>query len=200
MALIGCENLEAEKFTYLVLSNSWLQVKQCASGEYCCNPDFDHGDCCRDGSRRFGLLDRNPDAKDDETTTTTSATSATDIPKKTDGADTSGGNKGDNTTQTDDGKDKSNNHSATIGAAVGGSLGGVALIGGVVGVWLVLRRRKQQKMKRVEKDGTEVNNAESLGMKQAYVPGSETVYTPLAEVEGQPAVAEMESRHVHELG
>ncbi|UKZ80361.1 hypothetical protein TrVFT333_008119 [Trichoderma virens FT-333] len=119
--------------------------------------------------------------------------------------------RGSNPTQTDTGTDKKtdggtdkSNNSVKIGAAVGGSLGGIAVIGAVIGVWLVLRKKKQQqKMRGVEKDGQEVSNhgtVESLGMKQAYVPGSETAYTPLAEVEGQPAVMEMDSRGVHELG
>lgn len=172
-------------------------MKQCASGEYCCNPDFDNGDCCRDGSRRFSLLDRNPDAKGDDTTSKTSTTT------------TSGGNNRSSATQTNDaaakhtsdeaaketndGADKSNK-SVTIGAAVGGSLGGIALIGGIVGVWLLLRKKKQQKMAQVEKDGREVHpgTVESMGMKQTY--------TPLAEVEGQPPVVEVDSRNVHELG
>ncbi|KAL7944240.1 hypothetical protein V8C42DRAFT_326233 [Trichoderma barbatum] len=199
----GCTNADwsgCPQVCLDVLSNSWLQVKQCASGEYCCNPDFDHGDCCRDGSRRFALLARNPDAKDD----------TPPPPKKTNGTDHSGGSDKGNTTQTDDGADKDNNsdesnaslksNSVKIGAAVGGSLGGVALIGCVVGVWLVLRKKK---MRRFEKDGTEVSSpgtVESLAMKQAYVPASETAYTPIAEVDGRPAVAEMDARGVHELG
>ncbi|KAL6821626.1 hypothetical protein V8C40DRAFT_250579 [Trichoderma camerunense] len=196
----GCTNADwsgCPQICLDVLSNSWLQVKQCASGQYCCNPDFDNGDCCRDGSRRFSLLDRNPDAKGDDATSKTNATA------------TSGGNNRSSATQTDDGAAKQtsdeadkktddgadkSNKSVTIGAAVGGSLGGIALIGGVVGIWLLLRKKKQQKMARIEKDGREVNprTVESMGMKQTY--------TPLAEVEGQPGVVEVDSRNVHELG
>ncbi|UKZ54579.1 hypothetical protein TrVGV298_008388 [Trichoderma virens] len=118
----GCTNADwsgCPQVCLDVLSNSWLQVKQCASGEYCCNPDFDHGDCCRDGSRRFGLLDRNPDAKGDDT------------PAKTTGTNTSGGIIGGSSpTQTDTGTDKKtdggtdkSNNSVKIGAAVGGFFG-----------------------------------------------------------------------------
>ncbi|PKK51232.1 hypothetical protein CI102_2748 [Trichoderma harzianum] len=196
----GCTNADwsgCPQICLDVLSNSWLQVKQCASGQYCCNPDFDNGDCCRDGSRRFSLLDRNPDAKGDDTPgktngTNTSSTANTSATTQTD--DSAAKQTSDEAAQkTDDGADKSNK-SVTIGAAVGGSLGGIALIGGIVGVWLLLRKKKQQKMARVEKDGREVNSGtvESMGMKQTY--------TPLAEVEGQPAVVEVDSRGVHELG
>ncbi|KAL7963771.1 hypothetical protein V8C34DRAFT_266525 [Trichoderma compactum] len=122
-----------------------------------------------------------------------------DATSKTRAAVTSGGNDRSSATQTDDGADQKtddgadkSDKSVTIGAAVGGSLGGIALIGGAVGVWLLLRKKKQQKMAQVEKDGREVNPGESMGMKQTY--------TPLAEVEGQPAVVEVDSRGVHELG
>lgn len=197
----GCTNADwsgCPQVCLDVLSNSWLQVKQCASGEYCCNPDFDNGDCCRDGSRRFSLLDRNPDAKGDDTTSKTTATDASSTANASTTTQTDNGVAKQTTDAADektgDGADKSNK-SATIGAAVGGSLGGIALIGGVVGVWLLLRRRKKrQNMAQVEKDGQEVypGTVESIGMKQTY--------TPLAEVEGQPGVVEVDSRNVHELG
>lgn len=196
----GCTNADwsgCPQVCLDVLSNSWLQVKQCASGEYCCNPDFDNGDCCRDGSRRFSLLDRNPDAKGDDTTSKTTATDTSSTANASTTTQTDNGVAKQTTDaadeKTDDGAEKSNK-SVTIGAAVGGSLGGIALVGGAAGIWLLLRKKKQQKMAQVEKDGREVHpgTVESMGMKQTY--------TPLAEVEGQPPVVEVDSRNVHELG
>ncbi|OPB42579.1 hypothetical protein A0O28_0036970 [Trichoderma guizhouense] len=151
----------------------------------------------RDGSRRFSLLDRNPDAKGDDTTSKTTATDTSSTANASTTTQTDNGVAKQTTDaadeKTDDGAEKSNK-SVTIGAAVGGSLGGIALVGGAAGIWLLLRKKKQQKMAQVEKDGREVHpgTVESMGMKQTY--------TPLAEVEGQPPVVEVDSRNVHELG
>jgi hypothetical protein len=187
-------------------------VKQCATGEYCCNPDFDHGDCCRDGSRRFSLLDRDPDTKN-----TTGGDQG-----KNNGTDTSGGggsddssNKGNNNnnTQTDDGKtegEKASNISTRIGIAIGGTLGGLAVIGGAVSVWLYLRKKRMQQ-KNVVQGGPEARSPgtiESLALKQAYTPISEAeagptmgqAYVPISEVEAHPVVMEMDSTGIHELG
>lgn len=91
-------------------------------------------------------------------------------------------------------------------------MGGIAVIGGAVGGWLMVKRRKMRKDKgaRGVRDGAEAGSpgtVESLGMKQAYVPVSEAgagsvvrqAYTPISEAEGRP-VMEMDSRGVHELG
>ncbi|KAH6610079.1 hypothetical protein Trco_000099 [Trichoderma cornu-damae] len=177
-----------------VLSNSWLQVKQCATGEYCCNPDFDHGDCCRDGSRRFSLLDRNPDADNAQ-----GAGGSGDPGGKnatgSSGGRSGGGNEGNTSTQTDGGKPEGGNGSgsgsgagARIGAAVGGTLGGVAAIGAAVGLWLFLRRGRIKAGDGTGSSGT----VESLAMKQAY--------DAVAEAEARPAVAELDSAgRAHEL-
>ncbi|RFU74009.1 hypothetical protein TARUN_8237 [Trichoderma arundinaceum] len=218
----GCTNADwsgCPQVCLDVLSNSWLQVKQCATGEYCCNPDFDHGDCCRDGSRRFNLLDHNPDAKN-----TTGVGKGDGDPVKKNGTDTSGGgsnksggddgsNKNDNnnTTQTDDGKadeGKSSNTGTVVGAAVGGTVGGLALIGAAVGLWLYLRKRTAARESGIEiyRDGTDAGSpgtVQSLGLKQAYTPVSDNghAYTPVSEMEARPVVAEMDtSTRVHELG
>ncbi|KAH7127638.1 hypothetical protein EDB81DRAFT_764797 [Dactylonectria macrodidyma] len=40
-------------------SDGWVQVKECAVDEYCCNVNRE-GDCCEDGSDRFSLEERPP--------------------------------------------------------------------------------------------------------------------------------------------
>ncbi|KAH7152504.1 hypothetical protein B0J13DRAFT_265844 [Dactylonectria estremocensis] len=59
-------------------SDSWVQVKTCTNGEYCCNIYREFGDCCEDGSDRFGLEER-PATADDWDNAVVTRTTATKI-------------------------------------------------------------------------------------------------------------------------
>jgi hypothetical protein len=89
----------------------------------------------------------------------------------------------------------------TIGAAVGGALGGLAMIGGAVGVWLYLRKKK------VKQEEEVIAQDEISGppeMKQVLEMGADSVTgqkcTAEADMKDHPTVVEMDSTVVYELG
>lgn len=179
----------------LVSSNSPVPVKQCRSGQYCCNPNTATSDCCLDDSRQFSLPDHNPDAKN------------------TTGAAGSGGKGGRNGTDASggvggDGGNGRKSDRVTIGAAVGGALGGLAMIGGAVGVWLYLRKKKaKQGREMIAQEEADMGSADAmdpLEMKQVVEVGIESMagqkYTPVSDEKALSAVMEMDSTAVYELG
>lgn len=90
---------------------------------------------------------------------------------------------------------------ATIGVAVGGALGGLALIGGAVGVWLYLRKKRNKR----EKESAAQNEISGLPeTKQVLEMGADSVTgqkcTAEADMKNHPTVVEMDSTVVYELG
>ncbi|PON25814.1 hypothetical protein TGAM01_v205251 [Trichoderma gamsii] len=90
---------------------------------------------------------------------------------------------------------------ATIGAVVGGALGGLALIGGAVGVWLYLRKKRNMR----EKESAAQNEISGLPeTKQVLEMGADSVTgqkcTAEADMKDHPTVVEMDSTVVYELG
>lgn len=194
---------------YPVLSNSWVQVQHCATGEYCCNQrlsdSLTRGDCCDDiDGRQFDLSNHNPNAEN-----TTGVVGGSDEGKKN-GTDVSAGGSSKNTTRVgdDDDDDDSKTDRVRIGAAVGGALGGLAVISGTVGVWLYLRKKRaKQEREMISQDDADIEGADSmepLEMKQVLEMGADPIAeekcTPGFDVKAHPAVMEMDSTAVYELG
>ncbi|KAL6910218.1 hypothetical protein GGI43DRAFT_426986 [Trichoderma evansii] len=179
-----------------------LDVKQCPSGEYCCNPETATSDCCLDDSRQFGLSDHNPNAKN----ATGAAGSGNEGGKN--GTDASGGVGGNTTTQMSDGNNGRKTDRVMIGASVGGALGGLAMIGGAVGMWLHLRKKRgKQGRETIAQDETDVESPEAMDpreMKQVLEVGTnpmvEQKYSPGSDVKDHSVVMEMDSTAVYELG
>ncbi|KAH8130600.1 hypothetical protein LI328DRAFT_161627 [Trichoderma asperelloides] len=152
-----------------------VPVKRCATGTYCCSTDSNN-DCCDRKWGQFDLSNYNPNAE-----------SSGDEGRQN-GMDTSGG-VGNKTNRL------------TIGAAVGSALGGLAMIGGAVGVWLYLRK------KRVKQDKGAVPQDETIGpmkMKQVLEVGADPMVEqkciPGSDVKAHSVVMEMDSTAVYELG
>lgn len=200
-----------ETFTfYPVLSSSWVQVQHCATGEYCCNQRLSDsptsGNCCDDiDGRQFDLSNHNPNAEN-----TTGAAGGSDEGKKN-GTDVSTGGSSKNTTPVggdDDDNDDSKTDRVRIGAAAGGALGGLAVIGGAVGVWLYLRKKRaKQEREMISQEEADVegpNAMEPLEMKQVLEVGTDLMAgqkcTPGSDVKVHSAVMEMDSTAVYELG
>lgn len=117
-------------------------MKQCATGEYCCNPDFDHGDCCKDGTTRFNMeapvpsVTSAPQTTIASTKTTQSSSSTTDpVVIVTETIDP---------TETAAADPPPQKHDSHIGAAVGGALGGVAILGGLIFLFWFFRNLKKK--------------------------------------------------------
>ncbi|UKZ86294.1 uncharacterized protein TrAFT101_002131 [Trichoderma asperellum] len=194
----------------LFLSSSWVQVQHCATGEYCCNQRLSDsptsGNCCDDiDGRQFDLSNHNPNAEN-----TTGAAGGSDEGKKN-GTDVSTGGSSKNTTPVggdDDDNDDSKTDRVRIGAAAGGALGGLAVIGGAVGVWLYLRKKRaKQEREMISQEEADVegpNAMEPLEMKQVLEVGTDLMAgqkcTPGSDVKVHSAVMEMDSTAVYELG
>ncbi|PTB43571.1 hypothetical protein M441DRAFT_67318 [Trichoderma asperellum CBS 433.97] len=193
----GCANADwsgCPQVCLDVLSSSWVQVQHCATGEYCCNQRLSDsptsGNCCDDiDGRQFDLSNHNPNAEN-----TTGAAGGSDEGKKN-GTDVSTGGSSKNTT-------------VRIGAAAGGALGGLAVIGGAVGVWLYLRKKRaKQEREMISQEEADVegpNAMEPLEMKQVLEVGTDLMAgqkcTPGSDVKVHSAVMEMDSTAVYELG
>jgi hypothetical protein len=82
----------------------------------------------------------------------------------------------------------------TIGAAVGGALGGLAMIGGAVGVWLYLKKKK---VKKGDEAAAQDEITGRLQTKQALEMGAGSVggqkSTAEADMKAHPTVVEMDS-------
>ncbi|KAF4966328.1 hypothetical protein FSARC_5956 [Fusarium sarcochroum] len=57
-------------------NNTWVQVKECASNEYCCNLD-QNKDCCKNGAERFSL--KAPQVRSSSSPSTGSSPSSTPV-------------------------------------------------------------------------------------------------------------------------
>ncbi|KAM0463450.1 hypothetical protein ACHAO4_000164 [Trichoderma viride] len=89
----------------------------------------------------------------------------------------------------------------TIRAAVGGALGGLAMIGGAVGVWLYLRRKKVKQEKEATAQDEISGPPETkqvLEMGDGSVGGQKG--TAEADMKDSPTVVEIDSTVVFELG
>ncbi|KAJ3532967.1 hypothetical protein NM208_g8199 [Fusarium decemcellulare] len=67
----GCQEICPEQ-----KNGTWVQVKECASNEYCCNVDSKK-DCCKNGTERFSL--KSPQVTSSTSPTTGSSASSTPV-------------------------------------------------------------------------------------------------------------------------
>ncbi|UKZ58890.1 uncharacterized protein TrAtP1_000212 [Trichoderma atroviride] len=139
-------------------------------------------ECCLDDSRQFDLSDHNPNAKN-----TTGAAG--------------GGNEGMQNGKDASGGSGGKSSRVTIGAAVGGAVGGLAIIGGVFCVWLYLRKKRAKQEKKAIAQSEALSPPE---MKQALEAGAGSMTgrkdTSEADMKDHASVVEMDSAVVYELG
>ncbi|RKK65235.1 hypothetical protein BFJ69_g16469 [Fusarium oxysporum] len=61
------------------LNGTWVQVKECASNEFCCNLD-QKKDCCKNGAKRFPLKAPEPSSSASESSSPSESTSSSSTP------------------------------------------------------------------------------------------------------------------------
>lgn len=93
------------------------------------------------------------------------------------------------------------NERVTIGAAVGGTLGGLAMIGGAVGAWLYLKKTKnKQKKEAVAQDEISGPPETKQVLEMGADSGGAQKCTAEADMKDCPTVVEMDSTVMYELG
>ncbi|KAM0512963.1 hypothetical protein ACHAPE_008323 [Trichoderma viride] len=154
-----------------------LSLDRCDTGKYCCHNQYI--DCCGDKSQQFGLSNHNPSPGN--------ATESSD-------------EGGQNETDASSGAG-SKIKRVPIGAAVGGALGGLAMIGSVVGVWMYLRKKKIKQEKGVIAQD-EISGPRE--MEQVLEMGADSVdgqkCTTDANMKDHSTVVEVDATVVYELG
>lgn len=89
----------------------------------------------------------------------------------------------------------------TVGAAVGGALGGLAMSGGAVGAWLYLRKKRTKQQKEVvAQDEISAQPETTQVLKMGADLGTEQECAAEADTKDRPTVVEMDSTVVYELG
>ncbi len=122
---------------YVVQPNSWVEVRQCSTdNEWCCNPD---GDCCSDGTPRFALENHlpSPSTSSSSSAAVTSYSSSPSVSTSA-ASSTSGSAASEQTDHADTGS-----HKSIVGPAVGGALGGAAVLALIGAVVMYMLRRRQ---------------------------------------------------------
>lgn len=163
---------------------SWVQVKQCATGEYCCNPNFDNGDCCKDKSPRFNV--KTPTPKPKPVTKTSSSSLSSTPPSMSTSAlssDAAQPTSPDGSSNNDDNGDTSSPKSKSksmTGPIVGGVVGGIAAIAAVGGLWWFFRRKSMARAAAAAAASTDP-------AKQQCLP---------SEMDGSPVLVESDSKPI----
>lgn len=181
--------------------DSWINVKACATDQFCCNEDIDNGDCCEDGAERFDLAAPSVTTSSQPPPESTSAESS--AASSTNGEPSSADSQSPTPSDADPQGDDSGGLSTAAQGGIGGAVGGAALLAIGFGAFWFLRRRKGRNVKAAELGGGEPKKGYWGGGNGAHAQNQGQWNGPPAEVEGSAPAVESGGRevpHRYELG
>lgn len=140
-AALGRRDEDCADRLFIASSDGWVQVKQCTTDEYCCNVERD-GNCCEDGTDRFGLEERPATSSPVAPSTSTTAIATSPV---TGAADIPNGESTDAMAIAKPAKRSSDDKSGStpVGLVAVGVVGGVLGVVGI-GLWVFLRQRRKK--------------------------------------------------------
>lgn len=185
-----------------VLEDSWINVKACTTNEFCCNEDIDNGNCCEEGGERFDL-------PAPSVTTSEPSPSSTSTESESTSTNDGGPNPQAPSPSAPSPPPQNDNGGGGLSAgaqgAIGGSIGGVALIAIGIGAFWFLRRRKGKNGAAAELAAGGGGESEKKGYWGGGpgMGGQQQWHAAPAEVEGSGTAVESGGREVpqrYELG